>query len=151
MVDASRDPQATGHGAPRGHLPREAHSTFGDTVKQSVIASTAIALLLALGAATSVLAADPSGNPVITETPNPSGEISVDPTFITPQPTAKPVSEVIKATARPVRPARTPPPTDTTGAPAQAPGTGFPLLLLLAVGGSSLVLFAGRLPVARRR
>jgi hypothetical protein len=123
-------------------------STFGDTVKRSVIASTAIALLLALGAATSAFAADPAENPVISETPNPSGEISVDPTFITPQPTAKPVSEVMGATDRPQR---TPPPTDTVGEPSQAPGTGLQVLLLLVVAGSTLVLFAGRLPVARRR
>jgi len=76
-------------------------STFGDTVKRSVITSTAIALLMALGAATSVVAADPSvdpsANPVISETPNPSGEISVDPTFTTPKPVATPISEVMGA------------------------------------------------------
>jgi hypothetical protein len=121
---------------------------FGDIVKRSVIASAAVALLLALGAATSAFAADPAQNPVISETPNPSGEISVDPTFITPKPAATPVSEVLGATDRPQR---TPPPTDTIGGPVQAPGTGFQVLLLLGVAGSSLVLIAGRLPVARRR
>jgi hypothetical protein len=132
----------------RAPASRYATSTFGDTVKRSVIASTAIALLLALGAAASAFAADPSGDPVINETPNPSGEISVDPTFLAPTPAATPVSEVMGATGRPQR---TPPPTDTLGTPAQAPGTGLQVLLLLGVAGSSLVLIVGRLPVARRR
>jgi hypothetical protein len=125
-----------------------ASSTFGDTVKRSVIASTAIALLLALGAAASAFAADPSGTITTSETPNPSGEISVDPTFETPRSTATPVSAVMGTKGRPER---TPPPTDTVGAPSQAPGTGLQVLLLLAVASSSLVLIAGRLPVARRR
>ena len=117
-------------------------------MKRSVIASTAIALLLALGAATSAFAADPSGDIVISETPNPSGEISNDPPFVTPEPAATPVSEVMGAKGRPER---TPPPTDTVGEPAQAPGSGLQVLLLLGAAGSTLVLIAGRLPVARRR
>jgi hypothetical protein len=135
-------------GALRAPATGTASTTFGDIVKRSVIASTAVALLLALGAAASAFAADPAQSPVISETPNPSGEISVDPTFITPKPAATPVSEVMGATNRPQR---TPPPTDTLGEPAQVPGSGLQVLLLLGVAGSSLVLFVGRLPVARRR
>jgi hypothetical protein len=135
-------------GGLRAPATRSATSTFGDTVKRSTIASTVLAALLALGAASTAFAADPSGDPVISETPNPSGEISVDPTFITPAPEATPVSDVMGATGRPER---TPPPTDTIGAPAKAPGTGLQVLLLLGVAGSSLVLIAGRLPVTRRR
>jgi hypothetical protein len=136
-------------GASLAPATSSAARTFGDTVKRSVIASTAVALLLALGAATSAFAADPSDNPVtISETPNPSGEISVDPTFITPEPAATPASEVLGTKGRPER---TPPPTDAVSVPAQAPGTGLQVLLLLGAAGSSLVLLVGRLPVARRR
>lgn len=121
-------------------------------MKRTFIAATAIALLLALGAGSSVFAADDQNPdpPAVDVSAAPSGEISVDPTFITPGPVATPISEVMGATGRPVR--RTMPPTDTIdGGPAQAPGSGLQLILLLAVGGSSLVLIAGRLPVARRR
>jgi hypothetical protein len=116
-------------------------------VKRSILASTAIALLLALGAASSVLADDPTDDPFASAAPNPSGEIAVDPTFITPRPTATPKSEVLGATGRPQR---TPPPTDTVGAPSQSPGSGLQVLLVLGVAGSTLVLIVGRLPVARR-
>jgi len=121
-------------------------STFGDTVKRSFIMATAVALLLALAAASSVLAADPTDDPFVSETPNPS-EIAIDPTFVTPEATPTPVSEVLGATGRPQR---TPPPTDTVGAPSQSPGAGLQALLLLGVAGITLVLMVGRLPVARR-
>ena len=122
-------------------------------MKRSVFASTALALLLALGATGSVFAADDEAStpPATEESAAPTDEISIDETFVTPTPVATPVSEVLGATGRPERVHRTPPPTDAMAAPASEPGTGFQLILLLAAASSSLVLLAGRLPVARRR
>jgi hypothetical protein len=122
-------------------------------VKRTVIASTAVALLLALGAAGSVAAADGDFTPPPTteESAAPTDEIAIDEVFVTPTPAATPVSEVLGATGRPQHATRTPPPTDALVAPASEPGSGLQMILLLGIAGSSLVLVAGRLPVARRR
>lgn len=117
---------------------------------------------LALLAPATVLAADPSIDPVAsapaseqpsdtaseqpTETPS-EGTVEVDPTFIaSAQPTATPIGAVLSATGRPDR---TPPPTDTVS---QRPASSSPqgMLVLLAVL-ATICLACARLPDVRRR
>lgn len=133
-------------------------------MKRQLIASLAISLTLALSAGAVAYAADdiapsPDASAVVaptptddaTTTPGPTaggGEISIDPPFVTPTPDATPSSEVLGAAGRPEL---TPPPTDAVGGRTTAPGSGVAVLLLLAIAATSLMLLAGRLPVARRR
>jgi hypothetical protein len=146
IADASPDLQEPAEALP-GRSRHDAPITSGDTVRRASIASIAIAAVLALGAGSTVVAADPTPAPEI-ETPNPSAEIAIDPTFITAEPTKTPRSQVQGST---VRTQRTPPPTDAVDGTPQSPGTGLPALVMLLAAGATLVLTIARPARSRHR
>lgn len=133
-------------------------------MKRQLIASLAIALILAFPAGVVFAADDVTPPPLdasllVVPTPtldatptldpsNGGGELAIDPLFLTPTPAATPMSEVLGATGRP---GVTPPPTDVEGGRTTTPGYGLAVLLLLGTALATLLLLAGRLPVARRR
>jgi hypothetical protein len=125
-------------------------------VQRSAIVSIIIAALMAL-ACVSAAAADEQVTPPSTEASAPapdslpsggSGEISIDPVFITPTPEATPAS-VVKGSTR--RPDPTPPSTDATASTQAHPRPGSPALLVLVSAACLILFFAARLPVARHR
>ncbi len=125
-------------------------SALGDLVKRSFPASVVLAIALLATAIPAALAAGPGGldeappaDPAPTPTPVPTdgriapdGEISVDPTFITEDPTNSPDGAVLSASGRP---RVTPPPTDVDAAPTTS-GSSMHLLLLLLAGAAALSL-----------
>jgi hypothetical protein len=131
-------------------------TTIGGRVQRSAIVSIVIAALLALACVSSA-AADDQVTPPSAEASAPgadslpsggSGEISIDPVFITPTPEATPAS-VVKGSTH--RPDPTPPSTDASASTQTQPGPGSPALLALVSAACLILLVAARLPATRHR
>jgi hypothetical protein len=125
-------------------------------VRRSAIISVFIALLLLLAAVQVVAAGDqvkpPSPDASI---PAPdalpsggSGEISIDPVFLTPTPDAT-TATIPRSSTR--RPDPTPPATDAVMPASAEAGPGSPALIPLVAAAFLILLIAARLPAARHR